>query len=188
MAHLKGSMTRLIETPGYHIRPKYDLPALRERLDKRKQKKPNFDLSLTAMIDMFSTLVVFLLLNFSSTGEAFFVSKNVKIPEAKHARPLESLPVISITKDGVSLDAQKVGDNPVAFTTRDWDMPGLSAALRNLRDLQLRFARAGVGTEAKAQINVQADQNVEVLHIKRVMNTLISEGFTGINFAVREID
>jgi len=184
--HLKGSMTRLITTPGYHIRPKYDLHALRERLDKSKQKKPSFDLSLTAMIDMFSTLVVFLLLNFSSTGEAFFVSKNVKIPEAKHARPLESLPVISISKDGVSLDAQKVGDNPVSFTTSDWDMPGLSAALKNLRSLQIQFEKAGL--ETKVQINVQADQNVEVLHVKRVMNTLISEGFTGINFAVREVN
>lgn len=188
MAHLKGSMTRLIKAPGYHIRPKYDLHGLRERMDKSKRKQPNFDLSLTAMIDMFSTLVVFLLLNFSSTGEAFFVSKNVKIPEARHARPLESLPVVSISKDGVSLDAQKVGDNPIAFSTKDWDMPGLSAALRNLRDLQLRFAKAGVGVESKAQINVQADQNVEVLYIKRVMNTLIAEGFTGINFAVREVN
>lgn len=176
---------KLIETPGYHIRSKYDLHRLRHRKEGHGKKAANYNLSLTAMIDMFSTLVVFLLLNFSATGEAFFVSKNVVIPKAANVRPLQSLPLITITKDGVSLDAQRVGSNPTMFNSGDWDMPGLVAALRQLKSLQAEMKQAGV--EPKLEVNIQADQGVPVLYIKRVMNTLISEGFTGINFAVTEI-
>ena len=176
---------RLIIAPGYHIRPKYDLRHFRERIEGAHKKAVDFNLSLTAMIDMFSTLVVFLLLNFSATGESYFVSKNVVIPEAANARPLESLPVVSITKDGVSIDALGiVGTNPGTITTDDWEMPGLVAALQKIKATQATLAQAGV--EPKAEVNIQADQGVSVIAIKRVMNVLISEGFTGINFAVRE--
>jgi hypothetical protein len=35
------------------------------------------------------------------------------------------------------------------------------------------------------QIKIQADEKVPLSHIKKVMNALISEGWTGINFAVQ---
>jgi biopolymer transport protein ExbD len=174
----------LIEAPGYHIRPMYDLEKTRERLTSG-HKTPDFNLSLTAMIDMFSTLVVFLLLNFSATGEAYFVSKKVTIPEAANARPLESLPVVSITSTTVSLDGLGIqGTNPQALSPDDWEMPGLVAALQKIKNQQSNLKQAGV--EPKAEVNIQADQGVSVMYIKRVMNVLISQGFTGINFAVRD--
>ena len=63
-------------------------------------------------------------------------------------------------------------------------MPKLVAALQHLKQLQTNLALAGL--KPKTQINIQADQGTPILYIKRVMNILISEGFTGINFAVRE--
>ena len=44
------------------------------------------------------------------------------------------------------------------------------------------------GLDQKLQINIQADENTPVDKIKNVMNILIQEGFTGINFAVREVN
>ncbi len=173
--------------PGYNVLPKYDLPHLRHRLYGHGKKPADFNLSLTAMIDMFSTLVVFLLLNFSATGEAYFVSKNVVIPEASNVRQLQSLPLVSLTKEGVSIDSiGLVGTNPGVMTMDDWEMPGLVAALQKIKASQATLKQAGV--EPKAEVNIQADQGVSVVHIKRVMNVLISEGFTGINFAVREVN
>jgi biopolymer transport protein ExbD len=176
---------RLVLPPGYNLEPKYDLRAMRARR-KRGAAAPDYNLSLTAMIDMFSTLVVFLLLNFSATGEAYFVSKHVVIPEASNARPLESLPLVSIAKEGVSIDALGVvGTNPTTMTANDWEMPGLVAALERIKASQLELVQAGV--LPKPEVNIQADQNLSVVYLKRVMNVLISEGFTGINFAVRDV-
>src|SRR5262249_289577 len=99
---------RTIEKPGYHIKPKYNLRGLRE--DGKGDGKGHgttFDLPLTSMIDMFTILVIFLLMNFSATGEIFFIQKNVKLPEATHSKPLETAPLISISSRGVELQAQK---------------------------------------------------------------------------------
>src|SRR5437016_5381561 len=119
------AIKRLIKKPGYHIHPRFDLRSFRERRAEKGKRSSDFSLSLTAMIDMFSTLVIFLLLNFSATGEAFFVNKNVIIPSAAHARPLESAPLISIGKDSVTLDANVVGGNLMNLSDQDDSMPQL---------------------------------------------------------------
>lgn len=177
---------RLIEAPGYHVRAKYDLPNFRRRRAESGKRALDFGLSLTAMIDMFSVLVIFLLLNFSATGEAYFVSKNVVIPAAVNARPLETAILVSITKTSIVLDSHVVGKNPTNITEEDWDMPQLREGLRRLKQLQDNLKEAGL--PAKPEVNIQADENTAVLRIKRVMNILVQEGFTGINFAVREVN
>lgn len=187
MAQTRGSTKRLIQTPGYHIQPEYDLTYLRKRR-KGDDGSRDFEvaLPLTSMIDMFSMLVIFLLLNFSATGEAFFVNKDVTLPEAIHARPLETLPLVSLTKDTITLDAAPVGSNPVTLTESNWDMPEFVRALRQLKSMQENLQDAGLETKG-LRVNLQADQNTSVLYIKRVMNVLVSEGFSGVNFAVREL-
>lgn len=47
------------------------------------------DLLLTALIDAFSILVIFLLMNFSSTGEILFLSKNMELPKSSQSEILE---------------------------------------------------------------------------------------------------
>ncbi|MCB0421315.1 MAG: biopolymer transporter ExbD [Bdellovibrionales bacterium] len=180
-----SSQKRSVGIPGYHIRPKYDLKRFRERMNAGGDREMNVDLPLTSMIDMFSMLVIFLLLNFSSTGEAFFVNKNLKIPEAENAQPLESLPLISITTNSVSLDAKVLENDGTPIDFRDPEMPRLVYELHRLKKIQANFRDAGL--KPKTQINIQADEKTPVLYVKRVMTILINEGFTGINFAVREM-
>lgn len=180
MAEIKGSLRRTILSPGYHISPEYDLPGLRLRMYGSQKKDTNVVLPLTSMIDMFSTLVIVLLLNFSATGEVFFVSKDMTLPEAENAQPLEGLPLISISSEGVSLDAEKVGDNPLHIEESDQNLPKLKSALQKIRILEetTHPDKPFVG-----KVNIQADEGTAVIYIKRVMNTLISEGWTQINFA-----
>ncbi len=180
MASVKGSIRRTILTPGYHISPKYDLPGLRLRMFSANQRSTNVVLPLTSMIDMFSTLVIVLLLNFSATGEVFFVNKDMTLPEAANAEPLEGLPLISITAEGVSLDADKVGDNPLHLEESDQNLPRLKAMLQKIRVMEETIHP---DKPFQGKINIQADETTAVIYIKRVMNTLISEGWTQINFA-----
>lgn len=182
MKYLKGSFGRVISPPGYHVEPKYDLHFFRKKRHKSSKKEFNDSLNLTAMIDMFSILVVFLIMNFSSTGEIFFISKDVKLPEASHARPIENAPLISIVGGTVTLEAEKIGENPVYLEERDANLPKLKSKLQQMR---IMAETVNPGQPFKGQVNVQADINTPVVYIKRVMNTLISEGWTGVNFAVR---
>jgi biopolymer transport protein ExbD len=182
MAFVKGSIHRKIEAPGYHITPKYDLHKLREKLYHYAKKDFDAALPLTAMVDMFSVLIIFLIMNFSATGEIFFISKDLKLPSAAHATQLESLPLISITKDAVILEAEKTAENPVYLEEKDENLPRLRLKLQQLRILQQTIHP---DQPFKGEVNIQADINTPIVYVKRVMNTLITEGWTGINFAVQ---
>lgn len=185
MSQIKGSTPRLIETPGNHLKPKYDMPAIRDRLYANKAKDLNPVLPLASMIDMFSVLVIFLILNFSATGEVYFINKDVDLPKAKNTNPLEGLPVVSVTDKTVSLDAEKVGDNPLSIQESDYNMPQLRAALQRIRAIE-ETIRPGKPFEGR--VNLQADEKTAVVYVKRAMNTLIESGWTNINFAVQPIE
>jgi len=174
---------KTIVTPGYHIKPKYDMRAFRNYVaGQGGSKQTTFELPLTSMIDMFTILVIFLLMNFSATGEIFFIQKNLKLPEASHAKPLESAPLISVTAQGVTLEAQKVGDNPIHLEERDQNLPKLTAALNDIKSFEQQLHP---GEEFKGNINIQADEKTPLIYIKRVMQTCILSGWNSINFAVR---
>ncbi len=174
-----------IEKPGYHIRPKYDLHALRNHMSGTSKKSVIVELPLTSMIDMFTILVIFLLMNFSATGEIFFIQKNLKLPEANHAKPLESAPLITVTNSEVTMDAQQVGNNPLHLEEKDQNLPRLTAELQRLKALE---AQIHPGELFKGTINIQADENTPLVYIKRVMQTCILNGWESINFAVRTTD
>ena len=179
-----GSLPRhkTIEKPGYHLHPKWDLHGLRKRRTGGGKSGINADLPLVSMIDMFSILVIYLLMNFSATGEIFFIQKNLKLPEAKHAHQIESAPLITVTVSGITLEAEQVGENPVELRESDQNLPRLAAALRQMKQLD---EATKPGQPFKGQINIQADEATPLVYIKRVMQTCILEGWTGINFAVR---
>jgi biopolymer transport protein ExbD len=165
---------KTIVTPGYHIKPKYDMRAFRNYVaGQGGSKQTTFELPLTSMIDMFTILVIFLLMNFSATGEIFFIQKNLKLPEASHAKPLESAPLISVTAQG---------DNPIHLEERDQNLPKLTAALNDIKSFEQQLHP---GEEFKGNINIQADEKTPLIYIKRVMQTCILSGWNSINFAVR---
>src|SRR5277367_235650 len=173
---------KTIVTPGFHLKPKYDLKGLRRHIKRGGEKGLTFELPLTSMIDMFTILVIFLLMNFSATGEIFFIQKNLKLPEASHAKPLESAPLISVTAQGVTLEAQKVGDNPIHLEERDQNLPKLTAALNDIKTFEQQLHP---GEPFKGNVNIQADEKTPLVYIKRVMQTCILSGWNSINLAVR---
>jgi biopolymer transport protein ExbD len=175
----------LIVKPGFHLKPKYDLKGLRAlvRGGDRDKREIAVELPLTSMIDMFTILVIFLLMNFSATGEIFFIQKNLKLPEATYSRPLQGAPLITVTTGGVTLEAENVGDNPLTVQETDQNLPKLSSALRQIRIIEETIRP---GEPFKGNINIQADEATPLVYIKRVMQTCIQEGWTGINFAVRD--
>jgi len=183
MTSTKGTHKRKIITPDYHIEAKFDLRGLRLRNKMNESKESHFELPLTSMIDMFSMLVIFLILNFSSTGEIFFISKEVTLPTTKHSHPLESKPLISIANNKVSFDSKNVGDNPLHVVEVDqMNMPNLRRALKQVKAFHMSIKP---NEEFKGEVNIQADEKTSIVYIKRVMNTLISEGWSGIHFATR---
>ena len=97
-----------IETPGKRFS---------KRLRKSKvfghghgsHKSTNADLLITPLVDMFVIIVLFLIANFSATGEVLMMSKDISLPEAKNVQDIQSAPVVTISKVEVLLSGKLIG-------------------------------------------------------------------------------
>src|SRR5689334_5598770 len=97
-----------IYAPRPHLFDTVALEGPKARLTHAGRKSVYEALNLVAYIDMMTMLVIFLLMSFSATGEILFVQKNIVLPEAQNWTDLERAPVISVTKDVVTLDGAQV--------------------------------------------------------------------------------
>ena len=176
---VKGSFHRVITTPGYHILPQYDLSRTRHIINEKRNKKKGFHLNLAPMVDMFSILVIYLIMNFSSEGEIFFISKDLKIPQASAGRPMQSYPLISVVKSQIVFDS--IDGGGTVAEVNDQNVPRFRASLRKIRSIE---ESVGGPSAFKGKVNLQADELTPVEDIKKVMRVLIEEGWTGINFVV----
>jgi biopolymer transport protein ExbD len=149
-------------------------------------KKPsNIDLLITPMVDMFVIIVLFLIANFSATGEILNMTKDIQLPTATHVDELELAPVIMVSNDDVIINGISVAR--VADLGREdyLTIPALEEKLREQRkETEELHALANDGTAFKGVVNIQGHKDVPFRVIKRVMFSCQSGGYANINFAV----
>jgi len=160
-------------------------------------------LSLTAMVDLFTVLVVFLLQNYATTGEVLDIPEGVRLPDAKEVKDLKPANVIIVSDREIRVNNDLVGTYAEAKAQEDWELPKLREKLVNvIRDgeenkkeltsqLKAAVEKIKVGDQATEdnidsfrKITIQADRNVDFLTLKKVMYTATEAGMVEINFAV----
>jgi biopolymer transport protein ExbD len=171
--------------PGFHLQSKYNLPSFRERIHGPVGgRNLSTDLNLTSFIDIFSTIILFLISTFSATGDILLVNKNIKLPTAQHAFMLERSPIVTVTQEGVILEGAGVGNNADIqdkIEESDWELPLLK---KRLREYKAFFEAADAGVPFPGRVIIQADQDLTFLYLKRVMYTLVQEGYSAIDLVV----
>ena len=159
-------------------------------------------LSLTAMVDMFTVLAVFLLQNYQTTGEAIELSEEVKLPKASAVKELKPAHVVVVAKGRIMLDKDMIADFTAVKEQKDWKIDNLFNLLqqRFKESEEKRGALNAVKTaveDAKGQatdpqqdrrITIQADKTIDFLTIKKIMYTLTEAGASEVNFAVLKDD
>lgn len=135
---------------------------------EKKTRNVVADLLLTALIDAFSILVIFLLMSFSSTGELLMMGKGMELPKAS-ADVLDRNPVVKLDSGKIFLEDKEV--------TAD----GLVQALLDLRK---DFLATRPGEEFPAILTVQADRRAKYELLSGVVQASAHAGFSDIKFAV----
>jgi biopolymer transport protein ExbD len=142
------------------------------------------DVLVTPLVDMFVIIVLFLIANFSATGDPLFQSKDLALPEAKNVQEIQLAPVVVITRSEVLLSGGLIGRIHDFAQGEDLNIPLLEEKLRNeKKKFEDLHAAAGELGAFKGDVNVQADRSVEFRIIKRIMFSCASSGFGNINFA-----
>ena len=179
-------------------------PGHRDRHNRRRSGKSRnvvAMLSLTAMVDMFTVLVIFLLQNYNTSGELIEVDDAVELPKATAVKEIKPAQVVVVSKEGIMLGRELVANFNDVREQGDWMINGLHNRMVEAFKLaaQKRAATGSLGAIRQAvdatkpnapkpeddrKVTVQADKAVDFLTIKKVMWTLTEAGASEINFAV----
>jgi biopolymer transport protein ExbD len=148
-------------------------------------KSGNADVLITPLVDMFVIIVLFLIANFSATGEVLMMTKDIQLPEAVNVKEMEMNPVIMVSGDEVSISGNVVGRVQDLVKEEYLNIPALEEKLRDMKKQfeDLHTMAEGNSNAFKGDVNIQAHKDVEFSIIKRVMFSCASAGYNNINFA-----
>lgn len=171
-------------------------------LSRRKGKRGlTAILSLTAMVDMFTVLAIFLLQNYNVKDFLVYTPKEVTLPKAQSIKELKPAFVVTISNKEILLDKTAVASFAEVQTQQEWLIKSLYDQLQQglIKSKQeyesklqskLRTAVEDARGEkdedpfAWKKITIQSDKDIDFLTVKKVMYTVTEAGAGEINFAV----
>ena len=133
-------------------------------------------LSLTAMVDMFAVLVIFLLQSFSASPE-LVISKGVKLPEAVSGSQIKDAPFLALAEDGLFFNQELLGSVQEVLKNPDKLMLRLSTA-RKL------WQKNRPDKDFPGEIHLQADRSVPSTTIGKIMEIISQAHYYSIQLAV----
>ena len=152
-----------------------------KRMDKHHKRSKPATLSLVSLMDIFTILVFFLLVNQAEVAE-LDVPQNIQLPESMAMEPPSQTVVVLVTADQVLVQGE-----PVASIAEVDAQPGLiiaplRAALQQQSDRLLR-ASAQADIEDR-EITVLGDKSVPYRVLKKVLATCTAADYGKLSLAV----
>ena len=164
------------------------------------QRSPVVTLSLTAMADVFTVLVIFLLQNLFVTGEVLDLYSDVELPEARKIKELKPANVVVISDKYLMLNNDliegfeefKKSEACVWRPLKTKLETAIQLAQRSKQDLvdkvqqevQARRGKEEEEVPTEFRLTIQSDKKIEFALLKKVMYTITQAGVREINFAV----
>jgi len=145
----------------------------------RNQKKPT--LNLVSLMDVFTILVFFLLVN-SSSSDVMESPKSIKLPESVvNSKPRETI-IVLVTEDNVLVQGDVVMSTADVIASKEAVMQPIQDRL-----LQQQKKVIGFNTRTVAQskeVTVLAHRSLPFKLLKKVMSSCTSAGYGKISLAV----
>lgn len=150
------------------------------RMERAQKKAKTPGLNLIALMDVFTLLVFFLLVNSSST-QHLPTQKNIKLPVSSSTIATEETLVLQITHHDILLQGRAVATVAVALSSSDDIIPGLK---HELLELTTNGVDAAVNEPDKNhKITIMGDENISYDLVRKVLTTCQQAKYTKIAFA-----
>ena len=153
-----------------------------KRMSRNRQKLAK--MNLTSLMDVFTILVFFLLVN-SGSVELLEAPKDVRLPESmEDSKPRETV-IVSVSPENVIVQGELVA-------TVDDILAGDESVLDPLTVRLADLAGSIIGTSTKTvaasqEITILADKSVPFIVVRRVMSACTDEGYENVSLAVIQI-
>jgi len=152
------------------------------RMDRRHKRNKKVGLNLVSLMDIFTILVFFLLVNSSSTQQ-LPGSKDIQLPKSvAEALPKETL-VIAVSNNELLVSGRRV----VSLS----DVVGLKAAVIPQLEKELQFeykrSKSKKTKDGQREITIMGDKKIPYKALKKIMATCTKTNYSRISLAVLQI-
>ena len=138
-------------------------------------------MNLTSLMDVFTILVFFLLVN-SGSVEVLDAPKDVELPESKvEAKPRETV-VIFVSPEEVLVQGQPAAVVDDILAAEEGATDQITARLAELKENVVGPSTLAVA--GSLEVTILADKSVPFIVIKRIMSTCTGEGYENVSLAV----
>jgi biopolymer transport protein ExbD len=152
-----------------------------KRMSRNKARVPK--MNLTSLMDVFTILVFFLLVN-SGQSEVMEAPKQITLPESEvESKPRETV-VVSITPEDVIVQGQSVMSIDDVLASQGAYLEPIQQRLAALKGHVI--GRSTQVIAASQEVTVMADKTIPFDIIERVLSTCTSQGYTQISLAVTQ--
>jgi len=153
------------------------------RMERHHKRNSGASLSLVSLMDIFTILVFFLLVN-SSGVQQLPSSKSVKLPESQSQElPRENL-IIMVSATDILVQGQKVADVAEVMQSSETQIEALKKNLM-LQSAKL-WDQKQLTTDEGAEITLLADKKIPYALLRKIMHTLKDTPFKKISLAVNK--
>jgi len=153
-----------------------------KRMEKHhKRNMGSGALNLVSLMDIFTILVFFLLVN-SSDVQTLPNAKDMKLPESIAEQKPEETVTILIGKTEILVQGTPVASIEAVMATIGNDIPALREALLSQNDRVLR--RAAEDDIAGREVTIMGDKDIPYRLLKKVMATCTASDYGQISLAV----
>lgn len=150
-----------------------------ERMSRNRVKITK--IPLTSLMDVFTILVFFLLVN-SGSVEIMEAPRNVSLPVSKvETKPRETV-VIFVSPEDVLVQGKLVASVSDILAGKDGAVDPITAQLAALKERIIGDSTAAVA--GSDEVTILADKSVPFAVIKTIMSTCTNEGYEKVSLAV----
>lgn len=153
-----------------------------QRMERRHERgKKGVALNLVALMDIFTILVFFLLVN-SSDVETLPNARDIQLPQSIAEEKARETVVILISEEDILVQGSPVAKVADVMKLKGNDIPQLRQALLSQNDRVLR--RAAQDDIADREITIMGDKDIPYRLLKKVMATCTKADYGRIALAV----
>jgi biopolymer transport protein ExbD len=153
-----------------------------KRMEKHhKRHKSSGALNLVSLMDIFTILVFFLLVN-SSDVETLPNAKELQLPESIAEEKAKETVVILIGERDIIVQGQPIAKVADVMNIKGNDIPALREALKSQNDRVLR--REAQEDIAGREVTIMGDKEIPYRLLKKVMATCTASDYGQISLAV----
>jgi len=140
---------------------------------------------LTPLVDMFTILLIFLLMSYSTGGQLMYMAQNVLMPESISREKLEPAVEVAVATDKIYVDGEVIMEGLSDwYTGEKLLIPQLYESLKT-KAMKLRKMEEKVPLfRFSGKVTVQADRAIPFRLLKKILYTADRADFPNISLAV----